>query len=74
MGAGGKKKVEVEGQRLAAHRCPSPHRPIAALAATIRHENTQNRNWLKIYPANLTRLAHWQACYFRQYYWTLLYL
>ena len=37
MGAGGKKKVEVEGQRLAAHRCPSPHRPIAALAATIRH-------------------------------------
>ncbi len=36
MGAGGKNKVEVGGQRLAAHRCPSPHRPIAALAATIR--------------------------------------
>jgi hypothetical protein len=36
MGAGGKKKVEVEGQRLAAQGRPSPHCPIAALAATIR--------------------------------------
>jgi hypothetical protein len=31
-----RRRYEVEGQHLAAQGRPSPHRPIAALAATIR--------------------------------------